>query len=203
MTKEIHKELELITSYLTNEEKNKVKHALRLSEEAHSNQLRKSGDPFITHPLEVAKILTSIKLDADSIVAGLLHDTLEDTNLNIKEIEKNFGNQIVELVDGLTKINKYSLKVNNQKFGENYKKLILATTKDLRVILVKLADRLHNMRTIHFIKDENSGAVINTNSNAIRARRAQMNLASQQAEKILVLEEELAELKKAIKKLSK
>ncbi len=155
MTKEIHKEIELITSYLTNEEKDKVRHALKLSEQAHTNQLRKSGDPFITHPLEVAKILTSIKLDADSIVAGLLHDTLEDTNLNIEEINKNFGNQIVELVDGLTKINKYSLKVNNQKFGENYKKLILATTKDLRVILVKLADRLHNMRTIQFIKEEN------------------------------------------------
>ncbi len=155
MFKEILKEIELITSYLTTEEKDKVRHALKLSEEAHSNQLRKSGDPFITHPLEVAKILTSIKLDADSIVAGLLHDTLEDTNLNIEEIDKNFGNQIVELVDGLTKINKYSLKVKNQKFGENYKKLILATTKDLRVILVKLADRLHNMRTIQFIKDEN------------------------------------------------
>ncbi len=155
MYKEIHKEIELITSYLTTKEKDKVRHALKLSEEAHSNQLRKSGDPFITHPLEVAKILTSIKLDADSIVAGLLHDTLEDTNLNIQEINKNFGKQIVELVDGLTKINKYSLKVNNQKFGENYKKLILATTKDLRVILVKLADRLHNMRTIQFIKDEN------------------------------------------------
>ncbi len=155
MVKEIHKEIELITSYLNAEEKNKVRHALRLSEEAHSNQLRKSGDPFITHPLEVAKILTSIRLDADSIVAGLLHDTLEDTNLNIDEIYNNFGNQIVELVEGLTKINKYSLKVNNQKFGENYKKLILATTKDLRVILVKLADRLHNMRTIQFIKDEN------------------------------------------------
>ena len=155
MTTEIHKELESITSYLSIEEKYKVRHALKISEEAHSNQLRNSGDPFITHPLEVAKILTSIKLDADSIVAGLLHDTLEDTNLNIEEINKNFGNQIVELVDGLTKINKYSLKVNNQKFGENYKKLILATTKDLRVILVKLADRLHNMRTIQFIKDEN------------------------------------------------
>ncbi len=155
MTKEIHKELELITSYLNNEEKNKIRHALKLSEEAHSNQLRKSGDPFITHPLEVAKILTSIKLDADSIVAGLLHDTLEDTNLDIEEIDKNFGFQIVELVDGLTKINKYSLKVKNQKYGENYKKLILATTKDLRVILVKLADRLHNMRTIQFINDEN------------------------------------------------
>ncbi|MDC3074904.1 bifunctional (p)ppGpp synthetase/guanosine-3',5'-bis(diphosphate) 3'-pyrophosphohydrolase [Pelagibacteraceae bacterium] len=155
MVKEIHKELELITSYLSSKEKDKVKHALILSEEAHSNQLRKSGDPFITHPLEVAKILTSIKLDADSIVAGLLHDTLEDTNLDINEINLNFGKQIVELVEGLTKINKYSLKVKNQKFGENYKKLILATTKDLRVILVKLADRLHNMRTIHFIKDEN------------------------------------------------
>ena len=155
MAKEIHKELDLITSYLNNVEKDKVRHALRLSREAHSNQLRNSGDPFITHPLEVAKILTSIKLDADSIVAGLLHDTLEDTNLNIDEINKNFGYEIVELVDGLTKINKYSLKVKNQKFGENYKKLILATTKDLRVILVKLADRLHNMRTIQFIKDEN------------------------------------------------
>ena len=155
MTNEIHKEIELIISYLNDQEKDKVRHALRLSEQAHSNQLRKSGDPFITHPLEVAKILTSIKLDADSIVAGLLHDTLEDTNLNTEEINKNFGNQILELVDGLTKINKYSLKVNNLKFGENYKKLILATTKDLRVILVKLADRLHNMRTIQFINDEN------------------------------------------------
>ena len=155
MSQEIHKELESITSYLSKQEKYKVIDALRLSQEAHSNQLRKSGDPFITHPLEVAKILTSIKLDADSIVAGLLHDTLEDTNLNIEEINKKFGNEIVELVEGLTKINKYSLKVKNQKFGENYKKLILATTKDLRVILVKLADRLHNMRTIHFIKDQN------------------------------------------------
>ncbi len=155
MVKEIYRELELITSYLRLDEQDKVRNALKLSEQVHSNQLRKSGDPFITHPLEVAKILTSIKLDADSIVAGLLHDTLEDTDLNIDEISKNFGNQIVELVQGLTKINKYSLKVKNQKFGENYKKLILATTKDLRVILVKLADRLHNMRTIKFIKDEN------------------------------------------------
>ena len=107
MSKQIHKEIELITSYLTIKEKDKVRHALKLSEEAHSNQLRKSGDPFITHPLEVAKILTSIKLDSDSIVAGLLHDTLEDTNLNIDEINRSFGNQIVELVEGLTKINKF------------------------------------------------------------------------------------------------
>ena len=125
-----------------------------MSENAHSNQLRKSGDPFIVHPLEVAKILTSIKLDSDSIAAGLLHDTIEDTNIGIEVIEKNFGKQISQLVQGLTKISKYSLKINKQKFGENYKKLILATTEDLRVILIKLADRLHNMRTLKFIKDE-------------------------------------------------
>ena len=155
MINEIFKELSQLIFYLNYKEKDKVLKALKLSEFAHSNQLRKSGDPFITHPIEVAKILTSIKLDGDSIVAGLLHDTLEDTKLGIDEIEKNFGKQISELVQGLTKISKYSLKANNQKFGENYKKLILATTKDLRVILIKLADRLHNMRTISFINDNN------------------------------------------------
>ncbi len=155
MVKEIFIELDKLTYYLKTEEKNKVQDALRLSENVHSNQLRKSGDPFIIHPLEVAKILTSIKLDGDSIAAGLLHDTVEDTDLSIDEISKKFGKQISELVQGLTKISKYALKVNNQKFGENYKKLILATTKDLRVILVKLADRLHNMRTINFLEDDN------------------------------------------------
>ena len=154
MIKEISKELSQLIFYLNSKEKDKVFKALKISEIAHSNQLRKSGDPFITHPIEVAKILTSIKLDGDSIVAGLLHDTLEDTKLGSDEIEKNFGKQISELVQGLTKISKYSLKANNQKFGENYKKLILATTKDLRVILIKLADRLHNMRTISHIRGD-------------------------------------------------
>ena len=155
MIKEIYKELDKLIFYLNSDDKNKVYNALKLSKNVHSNQLRKSGDPFILHPLEVAKILTSIKLDADSISAGLLHDTVEDTNLSIDDINKKFGKQISDLVQGLTKISKYSLKVNNQKFGENYKKLILATTKDIRVILVKLADRLHNMRTLNFIDDVN------------------------------------------------
>ena len=113
MTKEIFKELNQLIIYLNSQEKNKVLKALKLSEIAHSNQLRKSGDPFITHPIEVAKILTSIKLDGDSIVAGLLHDTLEDTELGIDEIEKNFGKHISELVQGLTKISKYSLNCYN------------------------------------------------------------------------------------------
>ena len=155
MIKEIYTELEKLTFYLKSDEKNRIYNALKISENAHSNQLRKSGDPFIIHPLEVAKILTSIKLDGDSIAAGLLHDTVEDTNLSINEIFEKFGKQISDLVQGLTKINKYSLKANNQKFGENYKKLILATTRDLRVILIKLADRLHNMRTLNFVKDQN------------------------------------------------
>ena len=160
MTSEIFKELDKLTHYLKINEKDKVLGALKISENAHSNQLRKSGDPFIIHPLEVAKILTSIKLDGDSIVAGLLHDTVEDTDLSIEDINKKFGNQISQLVQGLTKISNFSLKAKNQKYGENYKKLILATTEDLRVILIKLADRLHNMRSIKFIKDLNKTKVL-------------------------------------------
>ena len=169
----IYEELDKLIHYLKTNEKTKVINALKLSENVHSNQLRKSGDPFIIHPLEVAKILTSIKLDGDSIAAGLLHDTLEDTDLNINEIENKFGRQISDLVQGLTKINKYSLKTKNQKFGENYKKLILATTKDLRVILVKLADRIHNMRTINFINDSNKRTSIALETIEIYAPLAQ------------------------------
>ena len=98
MIKEILKELEKLTYYLNADERRKIQEALTLSENAHSNQLRKSGDPFIVHPLEVAKILTSIKLDSDSIAAGLLHDTVEDTDLGIDQINIRFGKQISELV---------------------------------------------------------------------------------------------------------
>ena len=154
MIKEKLNELEKLISYLNNSEKKIIFNALKFSENAHKNQLRKSGDPFILHPLEVAKILTSIKLDVDSIVAGLLHDTVEDTDFTINEIESEFGKKVAELVQGLTKISKYALKANKQKLGENYRKLILAATEDLRVILVKLADRLHNMRTLQYINNQ-------------------------------------------------
>ena len=173
MIKEILKELEKLTYYLNAEERRKIQEALTLSENVHSNQLRKSGDPFIVHPLEVAKILTSIKLDSDSIAAGLLHDTVEDTDLGIDQINLRFGKQISELVQGLTKISKYYLKANKQKFGENYKKLILATTKDLRVILIKLADRLHNMRTLNFLDDDNKKINISLETLEVYAPLAQ------------------------------
>ena len=148
------RELEKLTTYFNETEKNIIAKAINFSEIAHKDQLRKSGDPFITHPIEVAKILTSIKLDASAIAAGLLHDIIEDTDISINEISNSFGNQISELVQGLTKISKFSLKINRQKLGENYRKLILAASKDIRVILIKLADRLHNMRKINFIKHE-------------------------------------------------
>ena len=155
MIKEKIREIEKLISYVKDEESKIIINAISFSQKAHKNQIRKSGEPFIIHPLEVAKILTSVKLDASAIAAGLLHDTIEDTNISINEITTVFGDQISELVQGLTKINKYSLKINKQKLGENYRKLILASSKDLRVILIKLADRLHNMRTINFIEDEN------------------------------------------------
>jgi len=148
-------ELDSLVSYLKKFDRELIFKALEFSNEAHRNQLRKSGEPFILHPIEVAKILTTIKLDGDSIAAGLLHDTVEDTALTVLDIKEKFGYQIAELVEGLTKISKYSLKANKQKLGENYRKLLLAATMDLRVILIKLADRLHNMRTLQFIKNEN------------------------------------------------
>ncbi len=154
MIKNKIRELELLTSYLNEDEKKIIIKAINFSKIAHKDQTRKSGDPYIIHPIEVAKILTTINLDASAITAGLLHDTIEDTAISTEEITKMFGMQISELVEGLTKISKFDLKINKQKLGENYRKLILASSKDLRVILIKLADRLHNMRTINFIKDE-------------------------------------------------
>ena len=154
MIKNKIRELELLTSYLNEDEKKIIIKAINFSKIAHKDQTRKSGDPYIIHPIEVAKILTTINLDASAITAGLLHDTIEDTAISKEEITKMFGMQISELVEGLTKISKFDLKINKQKLGENYRKLILASSKDLRVILIKLADRLHNMRTINFIKDE-------------------------------------------------
>ena len=149
----INELIAITKSYLPVQEVNSIIKAIKFSSKAHNKQLRKSGEPYINHPVEVAKILAGIKLDSSSIISGLLHDTIEDTDISILEIKNNFGDEVLNLVEGLTKINKFSLKVNNLKFGENYRKLLLAATKDLRVILIKLADRLHNMKTLNFIDD--------------------------------------------------
>ena len=118
---------------------------------AHGAQTRASGDPYFSHPLEVAAILTDLKLDDATIVAAVLHDTVEDTDATHEEIERLFGKQIGRLVDGLTKIEKLDLVSKQARQGENFRKLLMAVAEDIRVLLVKLADRLHNMRTLHFV----------------------------------------------------
>ncbi|MBL28398.1 MAG: bifunctional (p)ppGpp synthetase/guanosine-3',5'-bis(diphosphate) 3'-pyrophosphohydrolase [Rhodospirillaceae bacterium] len=118
----------------------------------HGSQTRESGDPYFSHPLEVAGILTELKLDSASIVTALLHDTVEDKVATREEIKKSFGADIARLVDGVTKLSKLELQSDTQRQAENFRKLLLAMSEDIRVLLVKLADRLHNMRTLHYVK---------------------------------------------------
>lgn len=125
--------------------------AYEMAEKAHASQKRSSGDPYIIHPLEVAQILAELKLDLPSIITGLLHDTVEDTALTLDDIKKEFGQDVAELVDGVTKLSKITFKTSEEKQAENFRKMVLAMAKDIRVILVKLADRLNNMRTLEHL----------------------------------------------------
>ncbi len=121
---------------------------------AHQNQKRMSGDPYLIHPVAVADILTDLKLDSATIATGLLHDTIEDTRATYKTIEKEFGKEVADLVEGVTKISEFENQAIYNSKAENFRKLILATSRDIRVLLVKLADRLHNMRTIKSIEEK-------------------------------------------------
>jgi GTP pyrophosphokinase len=120
----------------------------------HGSQKRASGDPYFSHPVEVAGLMTELKLDQETIVTALLHDTVEDTLATIDEVEQYFGPEVARLVDGVTKLSKIEMLTENERAAENLRKFLLAMSEDLRVLLVKLADRLHNMRTLHFIKSE-------------------------------------------------
>lgn len=124
------------------------------SAKAHKGQTRLSGEPYLIHPLEVAYTLTKMNLDIPSIVSGFLHDTIEDSYVEKKEIEEYFGKEIAELVDGVTKISKIPLKTSEDSRVDNFRKMILAMSKDIRVILIKLADRYHNMQTLNFLSLE-------------------------------------------------
>lgn len=119
---------------------------------AHGNQMRHSGDPYFSHPLEVASILTDMKLDSASIATALLHDTIEDTGATKEELEKMFGPEVARMVEGVTKLSRIEFQSEKAQQAENFRKLIVAMSEDIRVLLVKLADRLHNMRTMHFVK---------------------------------------------------
>jgi len=130
----------------------KLNKAYAFAVKAHKNQKRDSGDPYSNHPIAVASILTELKLDSATITTGLLHDTIEDTFATYETIQKEFGKEVADLVDGVTKISVLENKATTNSKAENFRKLILATSKDIRVLLVKLADRLHNMRTIDAIE---------------------------------------------------
>jgi guanosine-3',5'-bis(diphosphate) 3'-pyrophosphohydrolase len=123
--------------------------------QAHGSQKRDNGDPYISHPIAVADILAGYRLDTASIATGLLHDVIEDTPVKLVDIEQRFGKVIAGLVDGVTKLNRLELQSDRTKQAENFRKLVLAISRDIRVLLVKLADRLHNMRTLHFVADIN------------------------------------------------
>jgi guanosine-3',5'-bis(diphosphate) 3'-pyrophosphohydrolase len=127
--------------------------AYTLAARAHGTQRRDNGDPYIMHPVAVADILAGYRLDTASIATGLLHDVIEDTPVKLPEIQTRFGTEIAGLVDGVTKLTRLELQSDRTKQAENFRKLVLAISRDIRVLLVKLADRLHNMRTLHFVED--------------------------------------------------
>jgi len=151
--------LERLTSYNPHADTDLLKKAYVFSAKVHSGHLRLSGEPYLIHPLEVAGILTQLKLDVASVATGLLHDTVEDTLTTLKEIRENFGEEIAQLVDGLTKISQIFLRSTEEGQAENYRKMILAMVKDIRVILIKLADRLHNMRTLNYHSTEKQAEI--------------------------------------------
>ncbi len=151
--------LERLTSYYPNADIELLKKAYVFSAKVHLGQVRLSGEPYLNHPLEVAGILTQLKLDVASVATGLLHDTMEDTLTTLKEIQENFGEETAQLVDGLTKISLISLRSSEERQAENFRKMILAMVKDIRVILIKLADRLHNMRTLQYQSPEKQSEI--------------------------------------------
>src|SRR5215475_5655552 len=144
--------VELVKSYDPNADESALNRAYVYSMKAHGAQLRASGDPYFSHPVEVAGILAQMKLDTASIVTGLLHDTVEDTVATLDDIDRVFGPEITRLVDGVTKLSRIELQSDQTQQAENFRKLVLAMSEDIRVLLVKLADRLHNMQTLHFIE---------------------------------------------------
>jgi GTP pyrophosphokinase len=145
---------ERLSEYMTASELRKVKEAYRFSDEKHLGQMRKSGEPYISHPIAVAEICAEWKLDAQAIMAALLHDVMEVQDVKKEELIERFGAPVAALVDGLSKLEKISVQSQIEMQAENFRKMLLAMARDVRVILIKLADRLHNMRTLGVMDPE-------------------------------------------------
>ena len=141
--------------YLNPLSSQKIKKAVSFADQAHQGQFRKSGEPFIIHPINVGMILASLKMDADTIIAGLLHDVVEDCDISLAEVRKEFGKNVSKLVDGMTKLLQLDEKLKDQSQAEYFQKMALATAEDVRVVIIKLADRLHNLKTIEHLQGKN------------------------------------------------
>jgi GTP pyrophosphokinase len=143
-----------VATYLKPEDVEHVREALEFSRIAHQGQMRESGDPYVTHPISVARILTPLHLDVQAIIAALLHDVIEDTGVSAAQVAKKFGKPVAELVEGLSKLERFQFETRQDAQAENFRKMLLAMARDVRVILIKLADRLHNMRTLESVSHE-------------------------------------------------
>ncbi len=144
--------VERVKEYAPDADEDRLNRAYVFTVQRHGSQKRASGDPYFSHPIEVAGLITDLKLDEEAIITALLHDTVEDTLTTVDEIEEKFGSEVARLVDGVTKLSKIEAQTEDERAAENLRKFLLAMSSDLRVLLVKLADRLHNMRTLHFIQ---------------------------------------------------
>ncbi|MBA4308474.1 MAG: bifunctional (p)ppGpp synthetase/guanosine-3',5'-bis(diphosphate) 3'-pyrophosphohydrolase [Sphingopyxis sp.] len=144
--------VERVRAYDPEVDEDRLNRAYVFTVQMHGAQKRASGDPYFSHPVEVAGLMTDLKMDQDTIITALLHDTVEDTLTTIEDIESKFGPEVARLVDGVTKLSKIEAQTEDERAAENLRKFLLAISDDIRVLLVKLADRLHNMRTLHFIK---------------------------------------------------
>jgi guanosine-3',5'-bis(diphosphate) 3'-pyrophosphohydrolase len=155
ITMGIEQLLEQASAYLKPNDLKRIQEAYEFADQAHTGQVRKSGEPYILHPVAVAEILVHMQMDVTSIIAALLHDVVEDTKVSLDTIKAHFGSTCSMLVDGLTKLEKIQFKSKEEQQNENYRKMFVAMAQDIRVILIKLADRLHNMRTLKFQSEEN------------------------------------------------
>jgi GTP pyrophosphokinase len=156
--------------------------AYRYSEKAHTGQTRRNGDPYVTHCVEVAKILADLQLDSVTVASGLIHDVVEDTTFSVEDVERTFGREIAQIVDGLTKIGHLPMASREERQVESYRKLLLSVAKDARVILVKLADRLHNMRTLEWMPEEKRGRISLETRDLYAPMAHRFGLASMKAE---------------------
>jgi GTP pyrophosphokinase len=154
----INKLIEKILSYNKDADIETIKKAHSIAEGAHEGQKRVSGEDYIIHPMEVAMILAELQLDVPTITAAILHDVIEDTSYPFQEMKQVFGDEIADLVDGVTKISKLEFKSKEEQQAENLRKMIIAMAKDIRVIMIKLADRLHNMRTLKYMPEDKQKA---------------------------------------------